>query len=35
MTGLILEPLNPAFEPWELNEGDDLAVIAEFQYVLE
>lgn len=32
---IILEPLNPAFEPWELNEGDDLAVIAEFQYVLD
>lgn len=32
---IILEPLNPEFEAWELNEDDDLAVIAEFQYVLE
>lgn len=32
---ILLEPLNPDFEAWELTEGDDLAVIAEFQYVLE
>lgn len=32
---IILEPLNPDFEEWELTEGDDLAVIGEFLYVLE
>lgn len=32
---ILLEPLNPDFEAWELTAGDDLAVIAEFQYVLE
>lgn len=32
---IILEPLNPDFEAWELTEGDDLAVIGEFQYVLD
>jgi phage repressor protein C with HTH and peptisase S24 domain len=32
---IILEPLNPDFEAWELTDGDDLAVIGEFQYVLE
>ena len=32
---ILLEPLNPDFEAWELTDGDDLAVIAEFQYVLE
>lgn len=32
---ILLEPLNPDFEAWELTEGDDLAVIGEFQYVLE
>ena len=32
---ILLEPLNPEFEAWELTEGDDLAVIGEFQYVLE
>jgi SOS-response transcriptional repressor LexA len=32
---IVLEPLNPEFEAWELTEGDDLAVIGEFLYVLE
>lgn len=30
-----LEPLNPEFEPWELNEGEDCRVIAEFVRVLD
>ncbi|MBY0505805.1 MAG: S24 family peptidase [Bryobacteraceae bacterium] len=32
---ILLEPLNPEFAAWELTADDDLAVVAEFQYVLE
>lgn len=30
-----LEPLNPEFSPWELTEGEDVRVIAEFIRVLD
>jgi SOS-response transcriptional repressor LexA len=32
---IIMEPLNPAFEPWEIREGDRCRVIAEFVRVLQ
>ena len=32
---IVLEPLNPEFEPWELEEGSECRVIAEFLRVLE
>lgn len=30
-----LEPLNPEFEPWELNESEDVRILAEFIRVLD
>lgn len=30
-----LEPLNPEFSPWELNEGEDVRILAEFIRVLD
>jgi len=32
---IVLEPLNPEFEPWELAEGEDCRVIGEFIRVLD
>jgi SOS-response transcriptional repressor LexA len=32
---IVLEPLNPEFEAWELQEGEEVRVIAEFLAVLE
>jgi len=32
---IVLEPLNPEFEAWELDSGDELRVIAEFVRVLD
>jgi SOS-response transcriptional repressor LexA len=32
---IIMEPLNPEFEPWEIREGDRCRVIAEFVRVLQ
>lgn len=32
---IVLEPLNPEFEPWELNEGEDVRVLGEFLRVLD
>lgn len=34
-TRIVLEPLNPEFEPWELREGDEARVVGEFIRVLE
>lgn len=31
---IIMEPLNPEFEPWEITEGSSIRVIAEFVSVL-
>jgi SOS-response transcriptional repressor LexA len=32
---IILEPLNPEFEPWELEEGSECRILGEFLRVLD
>ena len=32
---IVLEPLNPEYEPWELEENSPIKVLAEFVTVLE
>jgi SOS-response transcriptional repressor LexA len=31
---IVMEPLNPEFEPWEIRENDQVRILAEFIQVL-